>query len=365
MKYWRGYLVAAIFACGGWALSWFAGTYSEFVDMLYPYMTRLIQDGLAAWSAGTALCLWQICLLVLVAGVLASIVLMVVFKWNPVQWFGWTLAVVSFLFLLNTGLYDLNRYAGDLSEDIHLSVTDPTVTEMEKTTTYFRDKANELALKLERDGDGNPVYPALSDLAQEAGAGFEVLVYEKYMPVFAGSYVPVKELSWSEWYTAQGMTGATIALTGESAVNPQVPAVGQPFAICHEMAHRMCIANDRDANLSAFLACINSPSEYYQYSGYLAAFRYCFNTLQTFTTSTGRAAVQRIKSGMTSELQADLDVYSSFFKSQDTAAMDSQVSKLLASWYIQEIALPPQVDDEKKFDPMDESQVDVPGVSDR
>ena len=303
MKYWRGYLVAGILAASAWALSQLAATYSDLLDMIYPYMTRLIQDGLATWSSGTQLCLWQLGVLVMVVGVLATAVLMIVFKWNPIQWFGWVLAGVSVVFLLNTGIYGLNAYAGDLSADIHLNVTKPNATEMEKATTYFRDKANELAQSLERDEAGNVIYPSLAELAEEAGKGFEALVYEEYMAVFAGSWLPVKELGFSDWYTSQGMTGITVALTGESAVNPQVPGVGLPFAICHEMAHRMCVANDRDANLAAYLACMKHPSEQFQYSAYLVAFRYCFNALQTSTTSTGRAAVQRVKSGMTDELK--------------------------------------------------------------
>lgn len=363
MKYWRGYLVAAILAVAGWLLTQFAATYSDFVDMIYPYMTRFIQDGLVAWSSGTQLVLWQLGLLVMAVVVLATVVLMIVLKWNPIQWFGWVLAAVSVVFLLNTGIYGLNAYAGDLSDDIHLQVMAPNATQMEKATTYFRDQANALAQTLERDSEGNLVYPELQVLAQEAGEGFKVLVYEEYMAVFAGSRLPVKELQWSDWYTAQGMTGVTVALTGESAVNPQVPAVGQPFAICHEMAHRMCIANDRDANLAAYLACLHNPNEHFQYSAYLAAFRYCFNALQTSTTSTGRAAVQRVKSGMTDLLKQDLETYSSFFENHEDEAMDSQVSKLLISWYVQEIALPPVVDEEDKFDPMDETQVDLPGLS--
>ena len=34
-------------------------------------------------------------LLILGAGVLASIVMMIVWKWNPIQWFGWVLVAVS------------------------------------------------------------------------------------------------------------------------------------------------------------------------------------------------------------------------------------------------------------------------------
>jgi hypothetical protein len=132
LKYWRGYLVAGILAAAAWALTQFAATYADFVDMIYPYMTRLIQDGLATWSSGTQLCLWQLGLLLMAVGVLATAVLMIVFKWNPIQWFGWVLAGISVVFLLNTGVYGLNAYAGDLSEDIRLQVMNPNATQMER-----------------------------------------------------------------------------------------------------------------------------------------------------------------------------------------------------------------------------------------
>ena len=71
MKYWRGYLVAAIFAACSWGLQQFAATHATLVDMVYPYVTRLIQDFLAGWSATADFCVWQAVLLVFAAVVLA------------------------------------------------------------------------------------------------------------------------------------------------------------------------------------------------------------------------------------------------------------------------------------------------------
>ena len=68
MKYWRGYLVAAIFAACTWGLVQFAQSHWELVDMVYPYVTRMIQNFLANWSSGVEFCLWQ--LIVIVLGVL-------------------------------------------------------------------------------------------------------------------------------------------------------------------------------------------------------------------------------------------------------------------------------------------------------
>ena len=59
MKYWRGYLVAALVGAFCWGLIEFAQSHWLLVDMIYPYMTRMVQDYLANWSAGVPFCLWQ------------------------------------------------------------------------------------------------------------------------------------------------------------------------------------------------------------------------------------------------------------------------------------------------------------------
>ena len=56
MKYWRGYLVAAILAACTWAFQEFAQSHSKLVDMVYPYITRMIQTFMAGWSGGVEFC---------------------------------------------------------------------------------------------------------------------------------------------------------------------------------------------------------------------------------------------------------------------------------------------------------------------
>ena len=47
MKYWRGYLTAAILAAITWAVKSFAENHRAIIDMVYPYTSRLIQTTLA------------------------------------------------------------------------------------------------------------------------------------------------------------------------------------------------------------------------------------------------------------------------------------------------------------------------------
>ena len=120
MKYWRGYLVAAVFAGITYFLNRIAEQFPTLVDMIYPYITRMVQNYLVEWSGSAQFLVWQVLVVAMIAVALATVVLMVILKWNPIQWFGWVVAAVSMVFMLHTGLYGLNNYASPLAEDIRL-----------------------------------------------------------------------------------------------------------------------------------------------------------------------------------------------------------------------------------------------------
>jgi len=383
LKYWRGYLIAAIVGAFTWALNEFAKTHTLLVDMIWPYMTRTFQTYLAQWSSGVAFCIWQVLLIMLILLAVASIVLMIILKWNPIQWLGWIAAMVSVVFFLHTTVYGLNAHAGSIADDIHLTETEYTLAELEEAAIYYRDKANALAVQVARDGKGNVKFHSFEDLADAANEGYEVLVREHSCSVFAGADVPVKELGWADMFTSMGITGVTIAMTGEAAVNPQIPDITLPFTMCHELAHRVSIATERDANFAAFLGCRFHPDVQFQYSAYFMAYRYCYSSLLNVGAN---AAAGRVSAGESQELQRDMNTYDDFFaENQDAsatmlanAAYDTvlktigdesgvasygEVTDLLVSWHIQEVVLPAQQETEQKFNPYDPNQVDLTGLA--
>ena len=263
MKYLWGYLTAAIFGAITWVLMQFGERFATLVDMVYPYVVRNLQGILAQWSGGVDFLLWQVLAIALGVVALATLVVVIVLRRNVISWAGWMLAIASFVYMIQTAMFGLNYYAGSLSDDMRLEVGRYTVAELAEATEYYRDKANALSTQVNRDGNGVASFASFEELAQQAGDGFETLTYEYYYPVFAGSTQPVKELGWADMYTSMGITGFTCGITGEAAVNPQIPPVTLPFTMCHEMAHRMCIAPERDANFAAFLACsVNSSPEF-------------------------------------------------------------------------------------------------------
>ena len=385
MKYLWGYVTAGILAAIAWILSRFGERFSTLVDMVYPYVMRTVQGFLAQWSGSVDFLLWQVLAVFLVVVIAALLVVFLILKKSPVTWLGWALAVCSLVYLLHTLVFGLSYYSGNLSDDIRLEVAQYTLDELADATEYYRDQANIMAEWVDRDGYGNVDFAEFEVLAEKAGAGFISLVYDHSYPVFAGSPQPVKKLGWADMYTSMGITGVTMGLTGEAAVNPQIPDVTLPFTMCHEMAHRMCIANERDANFAAFLACSVNPDVSFQYSAYFMAYRYCYSALAGINSKDSAAAVARISNGVSDKLRQDLTNYDTFFSSTrdqsatriaDTAndtylktsgvksgiGSYAQVCDLLVNWHIQTIVLPSVAVEESQFDPYDESQVDLSGI---
>jgi len=384
LKYWFGYLVAAIIGGITWVLMQFGQRFATLVDMVYPYVIRTLQDILASWSGSVDFLLWQLLAVVLAVVILASLVAVIAAKKSVVAWGGWVLSACALVYLLHTMVWGLNYYAGPLSEDIRMDVSPYTIDELAEATEYYRDRANVLSQQVKRSG-ADLAYPEFGEMAHRAYMGFQRLVYDRSYPIFAGSTLPVKELGWADMYTSMGITGVTFGLTGEAAVNPQIPDVLLPFTMCHEMAHRMCIASERDANFAAFLACSVHPDVEFEYSAYFMAFRYCYNALAGVKTVDAAQFAADIKGGIGDQLRQDLKNYEDFFsRNQDAAATEfantandtylktsgetsgigsySEVCDLLVNWHIQEVVLPSITVEESHFDPYDETQVDITDI---
>ena len=374
MKYWRGYLVAAIVAACSWGLIEFAKSHWALVDMIYPYMTRMVQNYLIGWNSGVGFCLWQLILIVLGVLLLASVVMMILWKWNPIQWFGWVTAAVSIIFFLNTAIWGLNSYAGPIAQDIRLEVADYQISELEEAAAFYQSRANALATHVKRDENGTMVLPDLETLCEMAAEGFESQTYDRYNAIFAGSTAPVKELGWSDLFSTRGITGLTVGITGEAAVNPETPTVAMPFVVCRQMAQRMCIANEQDSAFAAFLACDANTQSVFRYSAYFMAYRYCQSALMSMDTAMAQQAAMKLNGTESDLLRGDMLAYGSSFavkaddKYTEAVPADEQGTKrsnlvdLLVNWHIQEYVLPLLKDDVIIFDPLDENQVDLTGL---
>ena len=171
----------------------------------------------------------------------------------------------------------------------------------------------------------------------------------------------------AEWFTQRGEMGYTVAITGESALNPETPTFMQPFAVCREMCYRMSIASVRDKHFGAFMACQANENPDFQYAAYVMAYRYCLEALP-------QIAADSIHAQANAKVSADVETWNSFVapaealaaeKAERDGAEDStnvEVAELLTRWHYQKEVIPSITEPEVEFDPMDETQVDLSGL---
>ena len=77
MKYWRGYITAAVLGAITWVVMAFGQRFTVLVDMVYPYVVRTLQTILAEWSSKVDFNLWQMGAIALAVVGLATVVLMI------------------------------------------------------------------------------------------------------------------------------------------------------------------------------------------------------------------------------------------------------------------------------------------------
>ena len=374
LKKYFGFLVAAISLGLYFGMTALAKRYGALLDTFYPYVSRWGQKILAAISSIFPFTLWQVLVVALVLLCLGTLIWVIWKKKSFIRWLGWVLAIVSLGWTTHTGIYGLNFYASALVEDIRLETVELTQEDLENALIYFRDQANELALQLPRDAEGKLIYDDFTTLAKKAGDGYKNLTREGYA-VFSGSTAPVKKLAWANMYSAMGICGVSMALTGEASVNPQIPNMSIPFVMCHEMSHRMSISLEDDANFAAFLSCEANEDPQFQYSAFYMAYRYCYNAL----ARTDQNALHPIHAEVNDLFRHDLKLYDAFFEKEKKqvattvattannayiqASGDKKgtasyglVATQLTNWYLQNIAKN-ETDIENKFDPTDKDYI--------
>lgn len=148
-----------------------------------------------------------------------------------------------------------------------------TLEELIRLRDYVVIKANELAGQVERDENGNIVYPD----NMESVAAESMRSLSKDCPQLAGYYPQPKQFTFSGFFSQQKMKGYFFPFSMEVNYNKLMHEINRPATICHEYAHLKGFMYEEEANMIGFLACINSPDVSFQYSGYLSVLNYIDN----------------------------------------------------------------------------------------
>ena len=188
------------------------------------------------------------------------------------------LAIVStgyFCFVLTGGI-NYNRLT--FSDYSGLEVRESTSDELAGLCRSLAENANELRAQVNTDENGVfTLSQSVGETAELARTSFSAL-HERY-PVLAGRYSRPKPVVFSRVMSWLDIAGIFIPMTFESNVNVDMPDYSIPVTMCHEQTHLRGFMREDEANFIAYLACRDSDSIDFRYSGTMLALTYSMNAL--------------------------------------------------------------------------------------
>lgn len=209
------------------------------------------------------------------------------------KFYAWLVLAVSYVMTLNCFIlyhgssFSQKYMANESSPDMMVaSISDNAVTQMlaantktytKKELTVLRDyvveQCNTLSDRIPHDDSGAAYYEGdLIEASRQAmiklGGEYEQL---------SGFYVEPKYLKCSGFFSQQYIMGYYFPFSLEANINSVMYITNVAPTVCHELAHTKGFIFEDDANMIAYLACINSDDEFLQYCGYLSVLNYINN----------------------------------------------------------------------------------------
>lgn len=322
-------------------------------DFFFSFYTDFSKNTLSFLSGITGsfpFAVWQVALVLLVLLAVYFLVRCLAQKKGFFCWLAGVVLLVSVLVFLFVGLWGLNHFAPSVADRVGLTAEGGfTKEQLTATVRYMAEQAGSWAEQVQRDENGDLAID-FSTMAQQANEGYAALAEENGF--FSGSDAPVKKLLADKAFSYMGITGIFVPFTGESGVNPDAYSASIPFTMCHELAHRLTVAPENEANFCAFLACQANDDPAFQYSGWYSAFVYTYNALH----KADKNAAYEIWDSISERLKQDCrnanahydqyegevqdtaqkvnDAYLKVFKEESGVQSYGEVADLLIAWYL-------------------------------
>ena len=218
-------------------------------------------------------------------------------------------SVLYFVFMLDCGI-NYSRYT--FAQTSGLEVRPSSKTELTALCNALGDKVN--ALRKEVKVNEKSVMKLKSEniyeTAKEAQAAFNK-VHQQY-PLLLAGYGQPKPVIGSRLMSWCNITGVFFPFTFEANVNVDVPQYSIPATMCHELSHLRGYMREDEANFIGYLACENSDTPDFQYSGNMLAFIYTYNALSDADSGAAGKVYAKLSDGVKRELADDYAYWEQF-----------------------------------------------------
>ena len=196
------------------------------------------------------------------------------------------------------------------SLDTKLKFEKAPVTEknLHQTAEYLVDNINKLSEEMNYGIDGFAEMPySFSEMNKKLLSAYDS--FSKNYDVLTTYKSKLKPVMMSKPMSYMHTLGIYTFFTGEANINIDFPDYTIPYTAAHELAHQRGIAREDEANMIAFLVCMESDDAYIRYSAYLNMYEYVANALY----QTSPEAYRKVNATLNAKTRAEQIAYSQFF----------------------------------------------------
>lgn len=219
--------------------------------------------------------------------------------------------LVGSLFFLYTVLCGMNYHSTPFSEKNEMKPQRYSVEELASYCEWITEEVNQLSRQADRE-----VLKHQKQLGDKAVQAMEQL--GKTYAGLAGYYPRPKPVAISEILSYQQLTGVYSPFTVEANYNVDMTAYNVPFTMCHELSHLRGFMREDEANYIAYLACSQSDSVEFQYSGALMAWIYSTNLLWEYAPD----VYQHLQNSLDTDVRKDLQENTEFWDRYEGAVAE-------------------------------------------
>ncbi len=296
-----------------WAFIQILGQYPSFVETyyangLYVYISNFLRF-ISAWlpfSIGDLL--YAILIFYIIKSVIKIIKRRQLKLVDTFFKIGGVLSIIFFLFHLNWGI---NYFRVPLFERLNFKKEAYTNDELISFTDKLIIKLNEVHFSI-INNDTLVVENPLNKKEIKKTAPLAYLNLQKKYPQFEYTNPSIKHSMLSLPLTYMGFAGYLNPITNEAQVNSLIPKNNYPATTCHEIAHQLGIASEKEANFIGYLAATNSSDSFYNYSGYLMALRYCLFEVYKNDPTKFEELKLKLNKGILKDMQQSQDFWLSY-----------------------------------------------------
>lgn len=284
-----------------------------FSDWFNMHISAPLRALLAALTAPFPFSVGELTILLLPPALIFTIRYAVRYRCDSWRTAGVFIGILLSVLLSIFSLFVLNFSAGyrnsTLDVKLGLEREEVSAEELAETAEMLVQRLNEEADNLTFERDGFSVMPySLAEMNDRLSAAYDTFCNSHdFIRDNAGQPKPVLI---SEVLSYMHITGVYSFFTGEANINVNFPDYTIPYTAAHEMAHQRGIAREDEANMVAFLVCIESDDPYIRYSAFLNMYEYVANALYSADASKYRD----VRSNLNSATRSELSAYSSFYQ---------------------------------------------------